>query len=202
MEMKEINLTKWFALGLGGLFGLSHIVMIGMLATRSKQPQIKLPEVGQYSSYRIMSGEDGYSVEYRANDPKTLFITKDITRKGGFLNLQNNTTKVQEEYVMDGSTNQGGPVSNHRSWIDPSALGKGEKKISAKTLECIKATGGGEQTGRLVGGSVGAAAGSGLASVPFVGWVLAGAATMMGMEQGADIGGDMAQGLSKHCIEE
>ena len=200
--MKEINLTKWFALGLGGLFGLSHIVMIGMLATRSKQPQIKLPEVGQYSSYRIMSGEDGYSVEYRANDPKTMFITKDITRKGGFLNLQNNTTKVQEEYVMDGSTNQGGPVSNHRSWIDPSALGKGEKKISAKTLECIKATGGGEQTGRLVGGSVGAAAGSGLASVPFVGWVLAGAATMMGMEQGADIGGDMAQGLSKHCIEE
>tara|TARA_B100000902_G_scaffold268227_1_gene254260 strand:- start:77 stop:685 length:609 start_codon:yes stop_codon:yes gene_type:complete len=202
MEMKEINLTKWFALGLGGLFGLSHIIMIGMLATRSKQPQIKLPEVGQYSSYRIMSGEDGYSVEYRANDPKTMFITKDITRKGGFLNLQNNTTKVQEEYVMDGSTNQGGPVSNHRSWIDPSALGKGEKKISAKTLECIKATGGGEQTGRLVGGSVGAAAGSGLASVPFVGWVLAGAATMMGMEQGADIGGDMAQGLSKHCIEE
>jgi len=202
MEMKEINLTKWFALGLGGLFGLSHIIMIGMLATRSKQPQIKLPEVGQYSSYRIMAGEDGYSVEYRANDPKTMFITKDITRKGGFLNLQNNTTKVQEEYVMDGSTNQGGPVSNHRSWIDPSALGKGEKKISAKTLECIKATGGGEQTGRLVGGSVGAAAGSGLASVPFVGWVLAGAATMMGMEQGADIGGDMAQGLSKHCIEE
>ena len=200
--MKEINLTKWFALGLGGLFGLSHIIMIGMLATRSKQPQIKLPEVGQYSSYRIMSGEDGYSVEYRANDPKTMFITKDITRKGGFLNLQNNTTKVQEEYVMDGSTNQGGPVSNHRSWIDPSALGKGEKKISAKTLECIKATGGGEQTGRLVGGSVGAAAGSGLASVPFVGWVLAGAATMMGMEQGADIGGDMAQGLSKHCIED
>ena len=200
--MKEINLTKWFALGLGGLFGLSHIIMIGMLATRSKQPQIKLPEVGQYSSYRIMAGEDGYSVEYRANDPKTMFITKDITRKGGFLNLQNNTTKVQEEYVMDGSTNQGGPVSNNRSWIDPSALGKGEKKISAKTLECIKATGGGEQTGRLVGGSVGAAAGSGLASVPFVGWVLAGAATMMGMEQGADIGGDMAQGLSKHCIED
>ena len=200
--MKEINLTKWFALGLGGLFGLSHIIMIGMLATRSKQPQIKLPEVGQYSSYRIMAGEDGYSVEYRANDPKTMFITKDITRKGGFLNLQNNKTLVTEEYVMDGSTNQGGPVSNHRSWIDPSALGKGEKKISAKTLECIKATGGGEQTGRIVGGSVGAAAGSGLASVPFVGWVLAGAATMMGMDEGAKIGGDMAQQLNDSCSEE
>ena len=194
--------TKWITISLGGLVGFSHIAMIGMLATRSNHPSIKLPDAGQYSSYRVEAGEEGYRVEYRANDPKTMFITKDITRKGGFLNLQNNTTKVQEEYVMDGSTNQGGPVSNHRSWIDPSALGKGEKKISAKTLECIKATGGGEQTGRLVGGSVGAAAGSGLASVPFVGWVLAGAATMMGMEQGADIGGDMAQGLSKHCIEE
>ena len=201
MEMKEINLTKWFALGLGGLFGLSHIVMIGMLATRSKQPQIKLPEVGQYSSYRIMSGEDGYSVEYRANDPKTMFITKDITRKGGFLNLQNNTTKIVEEYVMDGTTNQGGPVSNHRSWIDPSALGKGEKKISAKTLECIKSVGGGEQTGRIVGGSVGASVGSGLASVPFVGWVLAGAATMIGMNEGADIGGGMAEGMTDACQE-
>jgi hypothetical protein len=44
-----------------------------------------------------------------------------------------------------------------------------------------------------VGGSIGAAVGtSGLASVPYVGWVLAGAATMLGMEQGAEIGGQMA----------
>ncbi len=38
-----------------------------------------------------------------------------------------------------------------------------------------------------MGGSIGAAVGpSGLASVPYVGWVLAGAATMLGMEQGAE----------------
>ncbi len=202
MDIKNTNWTKWFALGMGGLLSLSHIGMIGMLATRSKYPSFKLPETGQYSSYRIMAGEDGYSFEYRANDPKTMHITKDIKRKSGFLNLGTNTTTVVEEYVMDGSTNQGGPVSNHRSWIDPSALGKGEKKISAKTLECIKATGGGEQTGRLVGGSVGASVGSGLASVPFVGWVLAGAATMMGMDEGAKIGGDMAQQLNDSCSEE
>jgi len=201
MENKETNWTKWFALGMGGLFGLSHIVMIGMLATRSKHPSIKLPDAGQYSSYRVEAGKEGYRVEYRANDPKTMLVTKDVTRKGGFLNLGSNTTKIVEEYVMDGSTNQGGPVSNHRSWIDPSALGKGEKKISAETLECIKATGGGEQTGRLVGGSVGASVGSGLASVPFVGWVLAGAATMIGMNEGADIGGDMAKGMADACQE-
>ena len=193
--------TKWIAISLGGLLGLSHIGMIGMLANRSKYPSFKLPETGQYSSYRIMAGEDGYSVEYRANDPKTMHITKDIKRKSGFLNLGTKTTTVTEEYVMDGSTNQGGPVSNHRSWIDPSALGKGEKKISAKTLDCIKSVGGGEQTGRIVGGSIGAAAGSGLSSVPYVGWVLAGAATMMGMNEGAEIGGDMAKGMSDACQE-
>ena len=201
MENQNINWTKWFALGMGGLFGLSHIIMIGMLATRSKHPSIKLPDTGQYSSYMVEAGEEGYRVQYRANDPKTMLITKDIKRKGGFLNLQDNRTVVTEEYVMDGSTNQGGPVSNHRSWIDPSAMGEGEKKISAKTLSCIKATGGGEQTGRIVGGSVGAAAGSGLASVPYVGWVLAGAATMIGMDEGAKIGGDMAANL-KGCEDE
>ena len=48
-----------------------------------------------------------------------------------------------------------------------------------------------------MGGSIGAAVGtSGLASVPYVGWVLAGAATMLGMEQGAEIGGQMAMDLA------
>ena len=66
-------------------------------------------------------------------------------------------------------------------------------KISAAKAKCIEAAGGGKQTGRIVGGSVGAAvANTGLSSVPFVGWVLSGAATLLGMEQGAEIGGQMA----------
>ena len=73
------------------------------------------------------------------------------------------------------------------------SLGKTEGKISASQIKCIEAAGGGKQTGRMVGGSVGAAvANTGLSSIPFVGWVLAGAATMLGMEQGAEIGGQMA----------
>ena len=68
----------------------------------------------------------------------------------------------------------------------------------AKTIECIKARGSGEGTGRMVGGSVGASVGSGLSSIPYVGWVLTGAATMMGMEQGGNIGADMAQ-MGKDC---
>ena len=45
----------------------------------------------------------------------------------------------------------------------------------------------------MVGGSVGATLGSSLTGIPFVGWVLAGAATMIGMDQGGQIGGQMAK---------
>jgi len=193
--------TKWIAIGvIGSLFALSHIGMIGMLAKReSKFPEINVP-VGDYTSYNVMAGKDGYSINYKANDPTVMSVDKDIKSKGGFLGLANNTTKVTEEYVMDGAYHQGGPTSNHRSWQDPATLGarNNEKKISARTVACIEAAGGGRSTGKLVGGSIGASVGSGLASVPFVGWVLAGAATMMGMEQGGNIGADMAQ-IGKDC---
>ena len=190
---------KWVSIGVvGSLFAVSHIGMIGMLANKeSKFPQIP---VGDYTSYNVMSGKDGYSISYKANDPTVMSVNKDIKSKGGFLGLANNTTKVTEEYVMDGAHHQGGPTSNHRSWQDPATLGArdNQKKISARTVACIEAAGGGRSTGKLVGGSIGASVGSGLASVPFVGWVLAGASTMMGMEQGGNIGADMAQ-IGKDC---
>ena len=200
---KQINWTKWSALGLGGLLGLSHISMIIMLATRetSKYPKITIPPVNEYSSYRVMAGEDGYSLEYRGNDPKSMFTTKTVNR-GGFLK-KGDTTTITKEYTMDGAVHHGGPVSNNRTWIEPLTVGSiNEKKISAKTEECIEATGGGKQTGRIVGGSVGAAVAPTVSSVPFVGWVLAGAATMIGMNKGAEIGGDMVESVSDACQEE
>ena len=200
---KQINWTKWSALGLGGLLGLSHISMIIMLATRetSKYPQIAIPPVNEYSSYRVEAGEEGYRIEYRGNDPKSMFTTKTVT-KGGFLKKGDKTTLVQE-YTMDGAVHHGGPVSNNRTWIEPLTVGSiNEKKISAKTEECIEARGGGKQTGKIVGGSVGAAVAPTVSSVPFVGWVLAGAASMIGMNKGAEIGGDMAESFSDSCSED
>ena len=194
---KQINWTKWSALGLGGLLGLSHISMIVMLSTRSNHPQIKLPD-GPYASYRMESGTEGFRIDYRANDPKTLYTTKNVLTGDGLFKKGNRTTFVQE-YTMDGAVHHGGPVSNGRTWIDPAALGKGEKKISAKTEACIEARGGGKQTGKIVGGSVGAAVAPSVSSVPFVGWVLAGAATMIGMNKGADLGADMAESFSDDC---
>ena len=198
------TMQKWLGISLGAVFGLCHIGMIGLLATRqsSKLPSFN-PPVGDYTSYRISANEDGYDISYHANDPKTMTITKDIKKKGGFLGLANNTEKVVEEYVMDGKINQGGPVSNHRSWIDspPGLTDQQAKDITAirKSEACIKAVGSAEGTGRLVGTSVGAAAAPTLSSIPFVGWVAAGWVAMFGGNQGAEIGGNMAENLNKDC---
>ena len=197
-------MNKWIGISLGSLVGISHIAMIGVLSTRqqSKLPDLKLP-VGDYTTYQAEVTEDGYKVAYRANDPATAYITKDIKTKGGFLGLATETTKVAEEYFMDGKTNQGGAVSNQRSWIDqpPGLTGAQTQMIDdiRKSEACIKAVGSAEGTGRLVGTSVGAAAAPTLSSIPFVGWVAAGWVAMFGGNQGAEIGGNMAEDMSKDC---
>ena len=158
---KNINLTKWFALGLGGIFGLSHIGLIGMVSRKDSLPIIS-PPVGPYTSYLAEVSKEGYRISYKANDPKTAFITKDIKEKGGFLGLANEKTQITEEYFMDGQINQGGVVSNHRSWLDqkPGLTQAQVDEINSarKSEACIKAIGSAEGTGRLVGTSVGAAA--------------------------------------------
>ena len=196
-------MKKWIGLSLGTLIGVSHIAMIGMLSNReSKLPSLDIP-VGDYTTYQAEVTEDGYKIAYKSNDPKTGFITKDIKEKGGFLGLATETTKITEEFFMDGQTNQGGPVSNHRSWIDtPSGLSQEEAaRITEirKSEACIKAVGSAEGTGRLVGTSVGAAAAPTVSSIPFVGWVMAGWIAMFGGNQGAEIGGNMAEDLNKNC---
>ena len=195
-------MKKWFALGLGGIIGLSHIGLIGMVSRKNNLPIIN-PPVGPYSSYQAEVNKEGYRITYKANDPKTMFITKDIKNKAGFLGLGNNTSKVVEEYVMDGQTNQGGAVSNPRSWMDqpPGLTQEQANEITAarKSEACVKAIGSAEGTGRIVGTSVGAAAAPTLSSIPFVGWVAAGWVAMFSGNQGANIGGGMAENLNQNC---
>ena len=184
MEKKEVKWGKWFALGLGGLIGLSHIGMIGSLSNRqSKLPSINLP-VGPYTSYEAEVGRDGYKISYKANDPKVMRVERDRNTKGGFLGLANNKVKTIEQYTMDGSIHN-----------KPITVKEGNGKSEA----CIKAIGGAEGTGRLVGSSVGTAAAPALSNIPFVGWVAAGWVTMFSGNQGAEIGGSMAESMSKEC---
>jgi len=204
MEMKDLNYKKWIAIGLGGVLGLSHLGMIGIISNKkplSKFPQLNIP-VSDYTSYSVQANEEGYAINYRANDPLVMTTTKTLPGKGGLFS-KGQPTQIVKQYTMDGAEHHDGPVSTRSAWIDPSGLtGDGEKKISAKTIECIKAKGSGEGTGRMVGGSVGASVGSGLSSIPFVGWVLAGAASMIGMNEGAELGGNIAERFTDACVEE
>ena len=178
-------MNKWIGISLGTLLGVSHIGMIGMLANRSsKMPSLNLP-VSEYTSYKAKVSMDGYEIEYRANDPKTVNRIREVKKKGGFLGLGNNRESVIEQVPVDQSLRN---PQEQREVAD------------ARSEECIKAIGSGEGTGRIVGGSLGGAvATTGVASIPYVGWVLAGAATMIGMNQGGEIGGQMAEDFSKNC---
>ena len=174
-------MNKWFAISLGAILGITHIGMIGLIANRKSMPVINLP-TSDYTSYNVEATEDGYTIQYQANDPKVMEVNKDISRPAGFLGFGRVEVQTREEYTMEGArhleSKQGG-------------------KLSAAQVECIKAAGGGESTGQLVGGSIGASVATTLTSIPYVGWVLAGAATVMGMEQGGEIGGQMAMDFAE-----
>lgn len=110
---------KWFAATIGVVIGVSHIGMIGMISRKDNAlPDLNVP-VGDYTTYEAEVFKDGYKISYKANDPKTMIIEKDIKEKGGFLGLATNTIQTTEEYVMDSKTSQGGAVSNKRSWLAP-----------------------------------------------------------------------------------
>ena len=83
-----MNNIKWISIGVvGSLFAVSHLGMIGYIASRkteSQLPKIDIP-VGDYTSYKASVTDDSYVISYSANDPKTAYITKDIKEKGGFL---------------------------------------------------------------------------------------------------------------------
>jgi hypothetical protein len=178
-------MNKWIGISLGGLIGISHLGMIGLLATRQRLPQLNLP-VGKYTAYTVEANKDGYKVNYRANAPLVMGVKEQIKKKAGFLGLGNNTLLRERQFTAEGSYHTG--------------VAGGDTSESKKSIACIKAVGGGEQTGRMVGASVGAGvANTGLASIPYVGWVLAGAATMIGMDAGSDIGGQMVEDLNPNC---
>ena len=180
-------MKKWIGISLGTLLGVSHLGMIGIISQQTKFPKLNLP-IGEYTSYSVKADKDGYLINYRAHDPKVMVSVTRQNKPAGFLGFGKSKTHIEKQYMAEGALHIGGDSGG----------------VSAKSLACIKKVGGGEQTGRLVGGGLGTAAvtQTGLASIPVVGWLLAGATTMMGMEQGAEIGGTMAADLAKECEDE
>ena len=183
-------MNKWIGLSLGTLFGISHIGLIGLLSKKSSVPVIS-PPVGPYTSYVISANKEGYKISYVGNDPKTMYKTTKIKEKGGFLGLANENKEIVEEYTMDGDVHIQKEYQINGGENNPIASNKSEA--------CIKAIGSAEGTGRLVGTSIGASAAPTLSTIPFIGWVAAGWVAMFSGNQGADIGGSMAEGLNENC---
>jgi len=177
-------MKKWIGISLGTLVGISHIGMIGIISRKDSFPKLDLP-IGEYTSYNVIANKEGYTINYRAHDPRVLVKSEHVDRPAGLLGLGKKKVAIHEQYYVSPSAGKGGG-------------------LSAEDIACIKKKGGGEQTGRLVGGALGTAAvtQTGMASIPIIGWVVAGATTMMGMDQGAEIGGQMAEDLSKECEED
>ena len=180
-------MKRWIGISLGTLLGVSHLGMIGIISQQTKFPKLNLP-IGEYTSYSVKANKDGYLINYRAHDPKVMVSVKRQDKPAGFLGFGKSKTHIEKQYMAEGALH--------------TQVNSGSE-LNAKTIACIKKRGSGEGTGRLVGGSLGTAAVgvTGVASIPVVGWVLAGAMTMMGMEQGAEIGGNMAADLAKECNE-
>ena len=177
------SLFRWVALGVGTLFGAAHFGVIGHLMNKTQIPIINLP-VGEYTAYQVEAYEGGYRIQYRANAPTVMGKDKVIVKKNGFFGIGGDTKIIQQEqYTMDGATHlQGGEVG----------------KLTAKKVECIKAEGGGENAGRLVGTSIGASAAPMFANIPYIGWLAAGWIAMFSGNTGAEIGGEIAT-MGKDC---
>ena len=150
---------------------------------RTQVPIINLP-VGDYTAYQVEAYEGGYRIQYRSNAPQVMGKDKVIVKKNGFFGIGGDAKIVQQEqYTMDGAAHlQGGELG----------------KLTAKKIECIKAEGGGENAGRMVGASLGAAAAPSFLSIPYVGWLAAGWVAMFAQDKGANIGGDVAT-MMKDC---
>lgn len=168
---------RWAALTVGTLFGVAHIGILGHLISKDDLPVINLP-VGDYTSYSVDATRDGYSINYNSNDPKVMGVRKNINKNNGFFGIGGNSVIVtEEEYTMDGGRHlQGGDLG----------------KLTAKNLECIKQEGAGESTGGIVGASMTAGLAPVLSGIPYVGWLAAGWATLLGQNVGSELGGEIA----------
>lgn len=178
---------KWVGVGLGSLIAIAHIGVLGHLVKRQELavqvPTINIPP-GDYSSYSIRAGKDGYEIEYRANDPKVMSSERNLNldkeRRGLFGGGKEKRQEYRrDEYTMDGRRNMDGGA------ID--AEGK-----SAKEVECIVADAGARSQGAMAGTSL--ASGLGVPAVigiPYVGWLAAGWVSLLGGQLGETVGSEV-----------
>ena len=180
---------KIVAATVGALFAVSHVGLLGYVIhqpRRSDVPVINIPR-GDYSSYRIKAGRDGYEIEYKANDPailrseRSLQVDKD--KRGWFGPTTEKRREYRiDEYTMDGTRNLGGAA------VDS------EGKSLAKSEECIRADAGARSQGAMAGSAIAAGAiVPAVVNIPYIGWLVGGWALLLGQKAGSEIGSEVGQ---------
>jgi hypothetical protein len=181
---------KYLGIGLGAIVGIAHIGVLGHLISRKDhvQPPIINFPAGDYSSYKVEAGKEGYSIEYRANDPAILESQKSLSldkTKRGLFGGGNESRREwrKDQYTMDGTRNLGGAVD-------------GEGK-SAKDIECIVADAGARSQGAMAGSSIAAGVGvPAVIGIPYVGWLAAGWMSLLGQNVGSEAGSIVNSAIS------
>jgi hypothetical protein len=183
---KKTRSYKGVAIALGGLFAASHIGLLGYVLRPEtpvqEPPTINIPR-GPYSSYKIQAGKDGYTIEYRANDPKVLesesSLDLDKYKKGLFGGGSEQRREYRrDQYTMEGVRNMGGATT--------------EGGKSAKEIECIVADAGARSQGAMAGTAIASGvAAPALMSIPYVGWLAGGWALLLGQRVGSAVGSEV-----------
>tara|TARA_B100000085_G_scaffold69623_1_gene62319 strand:- start:29 stop:577 length:549 start_codon:yes stop_codon:yes gene_type:complete len=170
---------NWGVIALVSILGISNLSLMNTLVSqkfKSPFPNLNLP-VGPYTSYKVVTSEKGYSISYKANDPKILARTKLVDEEKGLFK-KDSKFSLRETYTMNGESSSGQP--------DGSVM-------TDKDIACIKVEGSGNATGRVVGASVGVKAAPVVSNIPIVGWLAAGLVTMFAQDKASEIGGDIAK---------
>ena len=185
MNLRPKAVTRgilWFA---GVSIGIAHVGVLGHLLKPTESinhPVIQIPN-GKYSSYELDVTKDGYSVRYRANDPKVLSSERsmnlDKTKKGWFGGGSEKRNEYRkDEYTMEGTRNIGGVVDSE---------GK-----SAKDVECIVADAGARSQGAMAGTAISTGViVPAVMNIPYIGWLAAGWASLLGQNIGSEIGSEV-----------
>ena len=182
---------KWAAVSVGAIVGIAHIGVLGHLIRLSHEPRVPVlpfPQINptDATSFKIKASSDGYEVEYVGDDPKVMTNQVETDKSNGVFGVGGRTNVVRKrQFTRHGQGTVGSEAD--------------EGKLTAKELECIEAASGGRSSGALAGSSlVAGAAVPAITTIPYVGWLAAGWATLLGNDIGGKIGAGVTS-IYKGC---
>jgi hypothetical protein len=185
---------KWAAISVGGVIAVAHIGVLGHLIRRPPEPKVaEVPTIniphGPYTSYKITAGKEGYTIEYKANDPAILESQRSLSLDKDKKGLFGGGTEQRREwrtdqYTAEGVRNMGGAA------VD------GEGK-SVRDIECIVADAGARSQGAMAGTAISTGVlVPAVMNIPYIGWLAAGWATLLGKQVGETVGSEIGSAFS------